>query len=297
MGGMNEAVEAARAAGRRRDDVFLPDQFSNPANPEIHRRTTAPEIWDALDGRIDVFVAGVGTGGTITGVGELLKERNPTLPGRGGRARRPRRCCRAAAGPAQDPGHRRRVRARGAQPRSARRDDRRRRRGRDRDRAAGGPRVRASWPASPCGAALCAALQVAEPPGVRGRADRRRSCRTRASATSRRRSSPPERRVEGSQLRACSGSEPGGVAARSVRHRGRSGARSGGPRRRRGWRSSLPGRGARAARPPSRPRAARGRRAGRAAAVAAVARSLTGVEIHPAARIGARCSSTTAWAS
>jgi cysteine synthase A len=59
-----------------RDDVFLPDQFSNPANPEIHRRTTAPEILEALDGRVDVFVAGVGTGGTITGVGEVLKDAN-----------------------------------------------------------------------------------------------------------------------------------------------------------------------------------------------------------------------------
>jgi cysteine synthase len=76
LGGMTEAVEAARALASR-DDVFLPDQFSNPANPEIHRRTTGPELWDALDGRIDVFVAGVGTGGTITGVGEVLKERNP----------------------------------------------------------------------------------------------------------------------------------------------------------------------------------------------------------------------------
>jgi cysteine synthase A len=76
LGGMNEAVEAARAMATR-DDVFLPDQFSNPANPGIHRRTTAPEILDALDGKVDVLVAGVGTGGTITGVGEVLKERNP----------------------------------------------------------------------------------------------------------------------------------------------------------------------------------------------------------------------------
>jgi cysteine synthase A len=76
LGGMTEAVEAARALASS-DDVFLPDQFSNPANPEIHRRTTGPEIWDALDGRIDAFVAGVGTGGTITGVGEVLKLRSP----------------------------------------------------------------------------------------------------------------------------------------------------------------------------------------------------------------------------
>ena len=75
LGGMNEAVDAARAMASR-GDVFLPDQFSNPANPEIHRLTTGPEIWDALDGRVDVFVAGVGTGGTITGAGEMLKSRN-----------------------------------------------------------------------------------------------------------------------------------------------------------------------------------------------------------------------------
>jgi cysteine synthase A len=76
LGGMNEAVDAARAMATR-DDVFLPDQFSNPANPEAHRRTTAPELWKALGGRIDVVVCGVGTGGTITGVGEVLKEHNP----------------------------------------------------------------------------------------------------------------------------------------------------------------------------------------------------------------------------
>ncbi len=78
LGGMNEAVDAARALATN-PDVFLPDQFSNPANPEAHRRTTAPELWDALDGKVDVIVCGVGTGGTITGVGEVLKARNPAL--------------------------------------------------------------------------------------------------------------------------------------------------------------------------------------------------------------------------
>ncbi len=78
LGGMAEAVEAARAMAREAD-TFLPDQFSNPANPEVHRRTTGPEIDRALDGRVDVLVAGVGTGGTITGVGEYLRERNPDL--------------------------------------------------------------------------------------------------------------------------------------------------------------------------------------------------------------------------
>ncbi|MEA2221130.1 MAG: cysteine synthase [Solirubrobacteraceae bacterium] len=78
LGGMNEAVEAARAMARQ-PDVFLPDQFSNPANPEAHRRTTGPELWEALEGDVDVLVCGVGTGGTITGAGEFLKARNPGL--------------------------------------------------------------------------------------------------------------------------------------------------------------------------------------------------------------------------
>jgi cysteine synthase A len=78
LGGMSEAVEAARALASD-DDVFLPDQFTNPANPEAHRKHTGPEIERALDGRVDVLVAGVGTGGTITGVGEYLRERNPDL--------------------------------------------------------------------------------------------------------------------------------------------------------------------------------------------------------------------------
>jgi cysteine synthase len=78
MGGMNEAVAAAQALARD-SDAWLPDQFSNPANPEAHRRSTGPEIWEAVDGRIDYLVAGVGTGGTITGAGGYLKERNPSL--------------------------------------------------------------------------------------------------------------------------------------------------------------------------------------------------------------------------
>ena len=79
MGGMNEAVDEAKRIARERGDCFIPDQFSNPANPEIHRRTTAEEIWRDMDGDVDVLVAGVGTGGTITGAGERLKERNPEL--------------------------------------------------------------------------------------------------------------------------------------------------------------------------------------------------------------------------
>jgi cysteine synthase A len=78
LGGMSEAVAAARAMAEE-PDVFLPDQFSNPANPAVHRRTTGPEIDRALEGRVDILVAGVGTGGTITGVGEYLRERNPQL--------------------------------------------------------------------------------------------------------------------------------------------------------------------------------------------------------------------------
>jgi cysteine synthase A len=79
LGGMNEAVESANAMTAGNPDAWRPDQFSNPANPDIHRRTTAEELWRDLDGDIDVLVAGVGTGGTITGTGERLKERNPDL--------------------------------------------------------------------------------------------------------------------------------------------------------------------------------------------------------------------------
>jgi cysteine synthase A len=79
MGGMHEAVDEAERLARETPDAFLPQQFKNPANPEMHRRTTAEEIWTDLDGDVDVFVAGAGTGGTITGVGEVLKQRKPSV--------------------------------------------------------------------------------------------------------------------------------------------------------------------------------------------------------------------------
>lgn len=74
--GMRGAIGLARELLQREKNSFMPDQFSNPANPAIHRTTTAEEIWSACNGKIDIFVAGVGTGGTITGVGEVLKSRN-----------------------------------------------------------------------------------------------------------------------------------------------------------------------------------------------------------------------------
>jgi cysteine synthase A len=79
LGGMNEAVDAACRMAEEGTDCWRPDQFSNPANPEIHRRTTAEEIWRDTGGRVDALVAGVGTGGTISGAGERLKELNPDL--------------------------------------------------------------------------------------------------------------------------------------------------------------------------------------------------------------------------
>ena len=139
LGGMNEAVAAAQALARDAD-VWLPDQFSNPANPEAHYRATGPEIWEAMDGQVDCLVAGVGTGGTLTGAGRYLKERNPgcrivavepaSSPG----------ALRRAPRPAQDPGHRRRLRpARCSTARCVDEIDLRRRRGRAGDGAARRP--------------------------------------------------------------------------------------------------------------------------------------------------------------
>ena len=79
MGGMNESVDLARRLAGEHENAYMPQQFDNPANPEVHRRTTAEEIWRDTDGRVDAIVCGAGTGGTITGVGQALKERNPDL--------------------------------------------------------------------------------------------------------------------------------------------------------------------------------------------------------------------------
>jgi cysteine synthase A len=77
--GMNGAIAKAKQIVEETPNSFMPDQFSNPANPEIHRKTTAVEIWNDTDGKVDIFVAGVGTGGTITGVSEVLKSKNPDI--------------------------------------------------------------------------------------------------------------------------------------------------------------------------------------------------------------------------
>ena len=95
--GMRGAIARAQRSCKTTPNAVMPQQFENPANPDIHRRTTAEEIWNDTDGEVDVVISGVGTGGTITGVGQVLKARKAVGADDRGRAGGQSRCCRAAS--------------------------------------------------------------------------------------------------------------------------------------------------------------------------------------------------------
>ena len=136
--GMKGSIATAEELVRTTPNAVMPQQFKNLANPEIHRRTTALEIWNDTGGNIDFFVAGVGTGGTITGVGQVLKPRKPSLRVDRGRAGGKPGAVGRPAHAAQDPGHRRRLRSRYPRPLRDRRDRQGQQRDRDRNRARAG---------------------------------------------------------------------------------------------------------------------------------------------------------------
>ena len=166
---MNGAVAKAQELAREINDAVIPQQFENPANPEIHRRTTAEEIWNDTDGAVDVVVSGVGTGGTITGVGQVLKAKKPAVKMIAVEPEDVRSCSPAASRAAQDPGHRRRLRARHPRPQGDRRGDDRRATKTAFETARALARVEGIPVGISSGAAVAAALQLGARPEMAGK--------------------------------------------------------------------------------------------------------------------------------